>query len=213
MLKTVADLEDALWQELAWRKKELLQISLQIKASPGWALGMQVRSGITLLYAHWEGFVKAAGERLVMFVRDQGHKNRELAPGYLAIAFAKELRQVQQSEKSSMPEIALARALIARAGDQAKLVPSGSVPTAANLSWRQFELVAARLEVRTSPFALLRQLIDETLVGARNTIAHGDPSSPLDRTGYALLHAKVLGLLDGFAREVIRTADEQKYLR
>lgn len=213
MLNTVSDLEDALWHELAWRKKELLQVSLQVKAAPGWAIGMQIRAGITLLYAHWEGFVKAAGERLVAFVRDQGHRNEELAAGYLTIAFGKELRQVQQSEKSSMPEIVLTRALIKRAPDQATFVPSGSVPTASNLSWKQFELVAARLEVRTAPFALLRQLIDVSLVGARNTIAHGDPTSPLDHTAYGVLHAKVLGLLDSFAREVIRAADERTYLR
>lgn len=210
---TPAELEDAVRAELAWRKKELLQLALQIKAAPSWALAMQIRSGITLLYAHWEGFVQGAGELLVDFVAKQGLRNDELAPGYLAIAFSKELRAIRDAEKSLMPEIQFAQSLVTNYGEPARLIPKGSVPTAANLSWSQFRMVAARLHLRTGPFELLRHLIDLSLVGERNTIAHGGPTSPKDLPTYLSLHAKVLGLLDSVAREVVSVAESRQFAR
>lgn len=213
-MTTQARLEDSIWRELAWRKKELLELRLQMRATPTWALPMQVRGGVTLLYAHWEGFVKAAGEMLVAFVGEQGLRYQDLAPGYLAMALRPELAAVRQSERNVLtPEVLLARAVIDRQAQPAKLKVDGSVPTASNLSWRQFEMVAARLEMRTNELELLEHMIDHSLVHLRNTIAHGDRSSPLSLPDYLVLHSKVLALLDRVAHEVLRVADDRAYLR
>lgn len=211
-MKTAEDLENSIWAELGWRKKELLQIRLQAKAAPDWALPMYVRAGIPMLYAHWEGFVKAAGEALVDFVRDQALAMKDLAPGYVAIALRTEFATIRDSKTGAlMPELQLTRVLHDRYEKQATLKPRGSIPTASNLSWRQFSMVAARLEVKVDEFALLEHLIDQRLVHARNTIAHGDRSTPLERGDFIVLHAKVVGLLDRFAHQVLRVADENLY--
>lgn len=209
-----ARLEDAVWDELAWRKKELLQLRFQLTSAPDWAIPMQVRAGITLLYAHWEGFVKAAGEALVEFVGRQGARTEQLAAGYLALTLRSELKSVRSATRHVLaPEVRLASAVIDRATKRATLKVEGAVPTASNLSWRQFEMIAERLAIRTGEFELLEHMIDNSLVHLRNTIAHGDRSSPMSAHDYLVLHAKVLDLLGRVAHEVLRVADERAYLR
>ncbi len=61
-LNTAEQLSDRLSHDLAWRKKELSEVKSLVETrsfsdSKHKAL---VRSGICLLYAHWEGFVKLA---------------------------------------------------------------------------------------------------------------------------------------------------------
>lgn len=211
-MHSAEDLEGALDADLSWRKKELLTVKMQAQSAPAWATPMYVRSGITMLYAHWEGFVKAAGEALVEFVRDQQLLMSQLAPGYLAIALRKELAGVRESKSGVMnPELAVSRAITEGYSRRAKLKAFGSVPTASNLSWKQFSMVAARLALDVSELELLEHLIDVRLVGNRNTIAHGDRSAPMTRDDFLDLHAKVIGLLDRVSYQVMRVAEEGYY--
>jgi hypothetical protein len=211
-MQTRGELEDLLWEELGWRKKELLQVRMQALSAPEWATGMQIRSGVTLLYAHWEGFVRTSGEALVEFVRDQQLNLGELAPGYLAIALRKQLAEVRESRAgATSPEIAMTQAISDGYNRPAQLKANGSVPTASNLSWKQFAMVAARLGFEVNEFSLLQNFIDVRLVGSRNTIAHGDRIAPMDREEFVGMHAKVLGLLDRVAHQVMRVADNRLY--
>jgi hypothetical protein len=205
-------LEAEITKDLTWRKKELLQLRLRAISAPDWALPMYVRSGVTMLYAHWEGFVKAAGESLVGYVRDQQLRLEELAPGYVAIALRKELATVRESKSgAAFPEIAVARAFASGMSEEANLKPRGSIATGSNLSWRQFSMIAARLELDIREFALLENFIDLKLVGVRNTIAHGDRSAPMDRPEFLAFHAKVLGLLDRVAHQALRVAESERF--
>lgn len=213
-MQSAEDLEGALTADLGWRKKELLMVKMQAKAAPDWAIPMHVRSGITMLYAHWEGFVKAAGESLVEFVRDQKLKMGELAPGYLAIALRKELAGVRDSKSGAIyPELAVSNAVVDGYNREANIRPTGSIPTASNLSWKQFAMVAARLGIDVSELELLEHLIDVRLVGNRNTIAHGDRTAPMTREEFLELHAKVVALLDRVSYQVVRVAEAGSYRR
>ncbi|MBD2666493.1 MAE_28990/MAE_18760 family HEPN-like nuclease [Richelia sinica] len=63
-IRTVEQLSDILARELAWRKVELSALKSLID-SKSFASGKRkalLRSGITILYAHWEGFVKVAAK-------------------------------------------------------------------------------------------------------------------------------------------------------
>jgi MAE_28990/MAE_18760-like HEPN len=211
-IATPEHLETVITADLSWRKKELLQLRLRAISAPDWALPMYVRSGVTMLYAHWEGFVKATGEALVGYVRDQQLRLGELAPGYVAIALRKELAMVRESRSgATFPEIAVARAFAMGMGEEASLKPRGAIATGSNLSWRQFSMIAARLEMDIREFALLENFIDLKLVGVRNTIAHGDRTAPMDRPEFLLLHAKVLGLLDRVSHQALRVAESERF--
>ena len=72
-VRTVAELQNSLDDNLSWRRIELAAMTTEIerreRTSPGSPLARALaRSGIALLYAHWEGYTKDACQHYVDFV-------------------------------------------------------------------------------------------------------------------------------------------------
>jgi hypothetical protein len=62
---------------MGWRIKEISAFKLASKTEEG-GRRVFVRAGVALVYAHWEGFIKAASEAYLDFVDNRGHVYREL---------------------------------------------------------------------------------------------------------------------------------------
>ena len=91
-IRTLIDLNECLSTDLAWRKKELslLKGLIETKSFDKSKRNVLIRSGITLLYAHWEGYIKCAASAYLEFVsnvaRRENLKYRDLAYNFIAIA-------------------------------------------------------------------------------------------------------------------------------
>ena len=61
-VQTAEQLSDKLSDELSWRKKELSELKslVEIRDISLPRHNALVRSGVVILYAHWEGFIKSA---------------------------------------------------------------------------------------------------------------------------------------------------------
>ena len=59
-IRTTENLIDALSNDLIWRKKELSEIKslIEVKNVSAQRHNVLVRSGVCILYSHWEGFIK-----------------------------------------------------------------------------------------------------------------------------------------------------------
>ena len=66
-IQTLEDLNKTLATDIAWRKKELSEIKtlIELKNVSPQRHNVCIRSGICILYAHWEGFIKLAGNSYV----------------------------------------------------------------------------------------------------------------------------------------------------
>lgn len=71
-IRTLEELSDLLARELAWRKKELAVMKgfIENRKFQADQHRVLIRSGVTMLYAHWEGFIKVAASGYLEFVRD-----------------------------------------------------------------------------------------------------------------------------------------------
>src|SRR5579859_3694905 len=105
-VRTLLDLQQRLDDELAWRKKELAIISSLIPSARSSSkvpateiVNCYVRSGIALLYAHWEGFVKEAGDLYLNYIISQRLKYEELTNNFVAMAAKKHLSDFGFSNK------------------------------------------------------------------------------------------------------------------
>lgn len=67
-IKKLEKLQDLLNKDMAWRKKELIDIKLLIHSTQNPTL---CRAGIALLSAHFEGFIKQAANYYVVYVASQ----------------------------------------------------------------------------------------------------------------------------------------------
>jgi len=95
-IRRLEELNDQLSSELAWRKKELSVIKSLIdtgsfSTSKKTAL---LRSGVTILYAHWEGFIKQAASIYLEFVSMQRLPYDKLSANFVALAMKSKLRNM-----------------------------------------------------------------------------------------------------------------------
>src|SRR5271165_3373436 len=76
-IRTLTQLQDALDNDMGWRIKEISTFKLAARTD-GVNQKVFVRAGVALVYAHWEGFIRAASEAYLNFVDNQGHVYRDL---------------------------------------------------------------------------------------------------------------------------------------
>ena len=76
-VRTIDDVNRALAADLIWRKKELstIRLVLERQRSPAF-----LRSWVALLYAHWEGAVRAASQIYLEYVQSPALKVRRTFP-------------------------------------------------------------------------------------------------------------------------------------
>ena len=100
--RTESQFVDFLDEEFAWRRKELTILWGEVKSAADTTRQGRIRAAVALLYAHWEGFVKAAADAYVKFVAIRRPKLDELCTGFLALALRSRLRQFAEANDVSV---------------------------------------------------------------------------------------------------------------
>jgi len=174
-IRTPDDLCRKLDGELAWRKKELSDLKYFIDQRTENPFRKRVlgRCGVTILYAHWEGFVKIAARYFLEFVAMQRLRNEELQPHLLtlsvrsSVAFSSDTRK--HSELGKLTEF-----FLNGLSERARLPFKKGLDTESNLSSTVLKEITWCLGVPYLPFETKEKFIDARLLGRRNCIAHGE---------------------------------------
>ncbi len=210
-IRTLEQLSDRLAEDLAWRKKELSALKSLIETasiSPS-KEKMLLRSGITILYAHWEGFIKSAGSNYLEYVALKRLKYRELSGNFVALAFKSRLNQANETNKATVFTDAID--FMREQLDQRSSVPyKDVVQTGSNLSSSILREITCILGLDYSLYETKQILIDEKLLARRNTIAHGNRMQ-LDKEDYLELHVQVIGMMEIFRNQVENCASCRDY--
>ena len=113
-MKTVENLQDALQQELAWRKKEISDIRASTVQADDTDKHV-FRSGQVLLCAHWEGFLKKGVEIYLDHVFCQDIKLCDCNPNIIAIMYFKDVISSAEAKYPGSPDhhIRLANKIVA----------------------------------------------------------------------------------------------------
>ena len=211
-IRTTNQLYDFLSKELVWRKKELTDLKFLIddRNQPSSKRSVLLRSGVALLYAHWEGFVKAAASAYLEFIDGQHLKNRELAIHLLAVSARPTLNNATGANDITA-HLQVAQFFIKQSEDECKIPYKDAIRTS-NLNYTLFQDIGLMLGLDLSLAETSRELIDERLLKNRNGIAHGEYLS-IDQKDYDDLHQEIIQLLDLLSNEITNCASEKKYLR
>ena len=210
-IRTTEQLSDQIAAELAWRRKELTNIRyfVQTVQDPPARGRLLRRSGLAMLYAHWEGFVKLVGSYYLEYVSMQRLKYEELQTCFLAIALKGKLRPAADSRKLST-FAALADVVGNRMGERCFLPHKNVVETEANLSSSVFKEITWMLGVDYSPYEGKERLMDLRLLWRRNHIAHGRDQD-IDTDDYLELHREVVDMMDLFRNQIENAAVTRGY--
>ncbi len=100
-IRTKENFIDALDNEIAWRIKELSYLKGNVKSDLPY-FKTHLRTGIVLLYAHWEGFIKNSCELYLMYLKSLRLKYKELSENIIALALKNSLLAFEQTNKSTV---------------------------------------------------------------------------------------------------------------
>lgn len=208
-LRTPAELQDAIDRETGWRKRELTTLLFNVQGERAAKRPTALRAGITLLYAHWEGWIKRIAEYYIGFVEQQGLRCDELSEPFLALALKAHMNQLGESKKA---RVHVAFATFVRDGlvQPARFGSAGTVQTESNLSSAVLQDILIRVGVDHVPYMMYAPLIDERMLKRRNTVAHGEYLD-VDLAEFEDLHSNITELLRDFTTEVLNGAAQRAY--
>lgn len=209
-IRTVEDLDDAIDAEIAWRKQELSTALKLLQQSSGPAQKASLRSGVLILYAHWEGWVKAVAQLYVRYVNTKSIPYDSLSEAFLGNALKTKMTAI---EEATAPAVHNTFASFIQTGlSKGATLSESLVRTESNLSSSVFFDIVARLGLdRRDMYSLRAHMIDSELVSRRNTIAHGQY---LDLTlkDFETLRTDVMELLELFTDDVRNAASTGRHL-
>lgn len=212
-MRTKADLQQKVDDDLLWRRRELFNLRTAIEDSEKNKQRQTalLRAGVAVLYAHWEGFVKRAGSLYLEFVSNQGKRATDLTPNFVAIKFKARIVEAAKSKKISTTHDVV-DFFCNHLQDRLKIPHKGVVDTQSNLSSVVLRDIIWTLGLDISPYETKSKLIDESLVDRRNHIAHGEPLD-IGVKEYLELHDEVMGLLEDFRNQIQNAAATDRFLK
>ncbi|BCL83998.1 hypothetical protein ccbrp13_64630 [Ktedonobacteria bacterium brp13] len=209
-IRTAEQLQQVLDDELAWRKKELVVIKSLVTAnSSPEIINCHIRSGVALTYAHWEGFIKSAGNAYLDYIMTQQLTYAELTNNFVTIAAKKLLRDAGSSNKVT---------IYAKVTD---FFTSGltercsirmEIETKSNLSSDVLKDIIYTLGLDYTEYETKAKFIDKALLKNRNEIAHGKQLL-IDKDEFINTHETVVNLIDLFSNQISNAASRKTYKR
>ena len=202
MIRTTNQLIDRIAQELVWRRKELTDLRALVQEFRNEPLRLRVliRSAVALLYAHWEGFVKASSSHYLEYVASTRLPYRKLAANFVGLTLRSKYIELGVSDKISSGN-ALADFFCTALDLQANIPYKKVVDTKSNLSSTVLLDIIAALGLDESQFSTRLKFIDTNLVNPRNHIAHGE-AMYLSLDEYLVLHDEVITLIETYRNEI-----------
>ncbi|AFZ03241.1 MAE_28990/MAE_18760 family HEPN-like nuclease [Calothrix sp. PCC 6303] len=212
-IRTLEHLNQRLTDDLIWRRKEISDLKSLIETN-SFRLSKHnavLRSGVTLLYANWEGYIKTAATSYLEFVARQQLTCEELAINFVAVAMKFKLKEASETNKATI-FTEVANFMLTQTSQKISLPYEDVISTSSNLSSDILREIVCLLGLDYSFYQTKEVIINEQLLKRRNGIAHGEYLS-LDREEYQQLHNEILGMMENFRTQVENNAIQKLYLR
>lgn len=168
-------------RKFVWRKKELLDLSLEIQESLNSKniefANLLYKSAYVLLYAHWEGFIKESSNFYLQCLNSLEVPLNKLPPCFLTLHFIKDFYSLQKQNNYKKTAYGNIVTNIINIQNQPFFVPKNDkeiIETKSNLNYSTLEQILFMINIDSNPFKLQERNIDSNLLDIRNRIAHGE---------------------------------------
>ncbi len=227
-VRTLADLSTLLQGNLQTRKRELTTLRFLSSRVRGHEQNIILRSGVVLLYSHWEGFIKHAVRCYIAFINCKGLRCRDLAPSLAGLALRSLITQAKDTVHKHHGRTKLVEAfwsitpqsfvLSAIGGDDDDDEQSeddseerDDTIRSSNIKWDILQDILTLLRISPDDYELKKARIDDELLKARNKVAHGSLTVPLSLQDYQSLQDTIIELLERFGDDVFDLAENERY--
>lgn len=212
-IRTIDDLQDKIDAESSWRRKELSALKSNIETSRRFAKETALRAGITLLYAHWEGFVKNIATYYLTYVASIDIEYKKLKKNFLALTIKNELKTFDSTNKSSLHNL-IVNKIFEKSEEKTKIPYENIIKTNSNLNSEIFIEIMETIGLDYSKYENNFKLLDEVLLKMRNEIAHGEhiEQLSLDEERFEEIYNIIIDMMSLFKNQVSNAAATKEYL-
>jgi len=208
---TIEDLLDHLDEDLAWRKKELTEIKFLIYGAPYGNLQINLRMGVVMIYAHWEGFIKNAGDYYINYLSQKNLRYEDITDNFIALSLKTKIKECGATNKTSVHS-EIVNILVNELNSQANIPYTYEVKRRGILTYELFSELLFTLGLDRSFFELKQTLINHVLIGTRNKIAHGNRDR-VEEKDFIELYEKIIPMLEHFKFQIFDAAENELYKR
>ena len=208
-----SELNQFLSQSLAWRKREIANLSILIRSlNRPHEESLLRRCGVLFLYAHFEGFTKESAEAYIELVSRQGLAYERLKTNFVAIGARSAIHEAGGSNLMRL-HLRVVEFLTYNQANTAKFSSDKSIDTESNVNSKVFANILDTVGIQIDDYFSLRMLLlDGGLLAKRNAIAHGDKIE-VEHDDYIQLHTLVIEMLDHFSNCLQNAAVLKEYER
>lgn len=206
---TVDTLDNNITEQFAWRRKELHLLLKKIPETTNEFQKLYLRAGITLLYAHWEGFIKEATSSYLQHISMQRLNHSELKSQFVALCLKNKIKELDINKLKTQARTV--DFLIHELHNRAYVPYKTIINTRANLKFNILEEIFYIIGLEIEEYKLKKETIDE-LVELRNNIAHGK-NSPIIYKTYLEYHNEIINLMEKIKDEIVTAAFKKSYRR
>lgn len=213
-VRTTIELQDALDNDLSWRKREFTTIKFMVeKESRNHLKVVLYRTAIALLYSHWEGHVKLCAIYYLNFISHLGKNLDQLTDNFSQIFLAVEF-QGGFSIKSIDNQKQVHDYFQNLSNKKFKVKGENTINTESNLNFEALEKVINQLNLDITNFVLKEKFINEKLLTNRNKICHGELVAETDLIEtYNGISENLLMMIEEFNGQIIDSVINKKYLK
>lgn len=209
-IKTIEKLEDLIDRDLAWRKKELLDLKRLISRK-GSNKKLHTRAGIALLSAHFEGFIKYASNMYVVYVSNQGVPYRYIKNCFISMKFRAKFNQCGETEKLSV-YTSLLDSVEGVQDQKFKINSDNVIDTESNPSSKVLKEILTSIGIDSGPFESKSRFIDYSLLSKRHEVVHGDMTD-LEPEDFFETLREITETIELFKSSIIKAAEKKLYLK
>lgn len=210
-INTVEALNIYLSEDLAWRKKELsilLSLAELNRSNPAMHNAL-IRSCVTMIYAHWEGYISNAAKAYLSFIAQRRLKYCELSDSLCAISVKSKLNSAIDSKRfDSLMQVA--NFFLNQQNERSNLKADNVISTKSNLGSTVLEEIASIISIDYRHYTSKKKLLDDTLLENRNKIAHGNYVK-LNYDQLEKLHHEIISLMNTFKNQIENAAQTGEY--
>lgn len=209
-IKSLTQLNDSIDNDLAKRKRILTDLKLAVGRAKGSSRRPLSLAALCILYGHWEGFVKFAGNCYVNYVHHQGFPLEELSDGIVCIYLRGKMRGLRDSKSISLYRDFIS--VMRNSSTEPLSLPSKSaVETYSNLNSEVLSEIICIVGCKSIYYETKKAQIDEKFLRHRNSVSHNGDDLSFDENEYLTLHSNMIALIEKFRDDVQDSALNRKF--
>lgn len=210
-IKSIEKLQELIDADIAWRKKELIEMRTLIHVSNNPTLN---RAGLALLCAHFEGFIKRISNYYVVFVSFQRVPHDQLKHNFIALQMKEKLHRCSLSEKTSVhTQFVDCFVTVSNSTFFVKHTENHPIiSTEANPSSEVFEEIVTSLGLSFALFETKRNYIDTDLLSNRHKVVHGEKVT-IETEDFDETFTNITWIMETYRELVMDAAIKKQYLK